>query len=111
MQTATLGCLSLSAGKSVLYGSSRSQRKFTPLLTRHLSGNNILTLSGLESAVCLEELHVAKQRLLRGQRFAIDQASINGIKVTSFSAASNTSSVGDTYAYRPGDDFEHTSCT
>lgn len=38
-------------------------------------------LSGLESAVCLEELHVAKQRLPRGQRFAIDQASINGIKV------------------------------
>ena len=51
-------------------------------MARHLSGNNILMLSGLESATCLEELHVAKQRLPRGHRFAIDQASINGIKVT-----------------------------
>lgn len=52
-------------------------------LTRHLSGNNIVILSGLESAVCLEELHVAKQRLPRGKRFAIDQASISAIKVVS----------------------------
>lgn len=50
-------------------------------LCRHLSGNSIVTVCGLESARCLEELHVARQRLARGQTFAIDQASIDGIKV------------------------------
>ncbi|CAM9284184.1 unnamed protein product [Hapterophycus canaliculatus] len=46
----------------------------------HLNGNNILLLCGLESARCLEELHVAKQRLPRGQRFTLEQASVDGIK-------------------------------
>lgn len=48
---------------------------------RHLSGNSISKLCGLETANCLEELHVARQRLQRGQRFTIEQASIDGIKV------------------------------
>lgn len=49
-------------------------------LCRHLSGNHIGNLCGLESARYLEELHVAKQRLPHGQRFTIDRASIDGIK-------------------------------
>ncbi|CAM9296378.1 unnamed protein product [Ectocarpus fasciculatus] len=46
----------------------------------HLSGNSISKLCGLETANCLEELHVARQRLQKGQRFTIEQASIDGIK-------------------------------
>ncbi|CAM9353771.1 unnamed protein product, partial [Ectocarpus sp. 4 AP-2014] len=46
----------------------------------HLSGNSISNLCGLETANCLEELHVARQRLQRGQCFTIEQASIDGIK-------------------------------
>ena len=48
----------------------------------HLSGNSIGNVCGLETARCLEELHVAKQRLPQGERFAIDRASIDGIKAS-----------------------------
>lgn len=48
----------------------------------HLSGNCIGTVCGLETARCLEELHVAKQRLPEGERFTIDRTSIDGIKAS-----------------------------
>lgn len=48
---------------------------------RHLSGNNISRVCGLESARRLEELHVATQRLPFGQTLVFVQASIDAVKV------------------------------
>lgn len=39
-----------------------------------------MNVCGLETARCLEELHVAKQCIPEGERFTIDRASIDGIK-------------------------------
>ncbi|CAM9624578.1 unnamed protein product, partial [Choristocarpus tenellus] len=50
------------------------------LLFRFLNGNKISWVCGLESAECLEELHVAGQHLPVGTNLRFDEASIHGIK-------------------------------